>query len=173
MVRKIEAKSIPIKSRGLAGDLKRLKLPTDSFVIENKGLKRAVLYSTASRLGIRIVTRLEDEGLRVWRRFADEEEPLNTQLNVEVIRGMVGNKEFDVLDRLRDLQAAAILRTSSIHDVPEAEVVEEDWVFTEDAVEHNDNGRKYRQQVLLPDRKRQRTVEVDGDNYEEIVRVMK
>jgi hypothetical protein len=68
-MRNIETKPIPLRSKGLAGDLKRLAQPTDSFLIENKGLKRAVLYSTASRLGIRIRTQVETGGLRVWRNF--------------------------------------------------------------------------------------------------------
>lgn len=71
-MREIERKPIPLKSHGLTGDLKRLKEPTDSFLIENKGLKRAVLYATASRLGIRITTQAEGDGLRVWRNFEGE-----------------------------------------------------------------------------------------------------
>ena len=73
-MRDIEEKPIPDFPTGLAGDLRRLKKPLDSFLIENKGLKRAVLYSTASRLGIGIITRPEKGGLRVWRKFEDQQE---------------------------------------------------------------------------------------------------
>ena len=62
-------KPVPLRMSGLTGDLRRLKEPADSFLIENKGLKRAVLYSTASRLGISICTCVEDDGLRVWRTY--------------------------------------------------------------------------------------------------------
>ena len=74
-MRPIDSKPIPLRSRGLTGDLKRLTKPTDSFLIENKGLKRAVLYSTASRLGIRLITQAESDGLRVWRNFDVEIDP--------------------------------------------------------------------------------------------------
>ena len=71
-MRTIESKPIPLKLKGLTGDLKRLRQPTDSFLIENKGLNRASLYATASRLGIRIITQVENDGLRVWRNFEGE-----------------------------------------------------------------------------------------------------
>ncbi len=95
LMREIESKPIPLKSKGLTGDLKRLKSPTDSFLLENKGLKRAVLYSTASRLGIRLITRDEGDGLRVWRNFDVEQEefisPIQKSIPVTVHATMGGH----------------------------------------------------------------------------------
>jgi len=129
LMREIERKPIPLKSKGLTGDLKRLKEPTDSFLIENKGLKRAVLYSTASRLGIRIITAVEGDGLRVWRNF-DVEAPnvLKAQpTQVEVIEAAMDIAELPMsrqekLDNLRMLQDAVITGQN-----PLKPVVDDEW----------------------------------------------
>ncbi len=51
-----------------------------------------------------------------------------------------------------------------------SEIVD-DWRFTKDKPNYPDDGRAYRQQILHPAGKRFRTVEVDIDNIETILRV--
>ena len=48
----------------------------------------------------------------------------------------------------------------------------EDWRFTKDKPEFHESGRVYRKQVLATNSKQTRTVEVDIDNPDEIVRAM-
>lgn len=47
--------------------------------------------------------------------------------------------------------------------------VVEDWRFTKDNPQYDDNGRVYRQQYLAPLGKRRRSVEVDADDLEQII----
>lgn len=47
--------------------------------------------------------------------------------------------------------------------------VVEDWRFTKDNPQYDDNGRVYRQQYLAPLGKRRRSVEVDADDLEMII----
>lgn len=47
--------------------------------------------------------------------------------------------------------------------------VADDWRFTKDAPQYDDNGRVYRQQYLAPLGKRRRSVEVDADDLEMII----
>lgn len=133
-MRDIEQKPIPTFSKGLTGDLKRLKKPTDSFLIENKGLKRAVLYSTASRLKIRLITRLEPEGLRVWRNF-DTPEAIESPVLVEDDELPMSHKEK--IEALKDLAnlAASGVSAGEIYAEPVSELPIADpmWV---DAGEH-------------------------------------
>ncbi len=51
-------------------------------------------------------------------------------------------------------------------------VAGEEWRFTKDKPEFHESGRVYRKQVLATNSKQTRTVEVDIDNPDEIVRVM-
>lgn len=51
------------------------------------------------------------------------------------------------------------------------ELVEEDWRFTKDAPHFADDGNVYRRQVLAPDGKRFRSVQVDEGNYELVIKV--
>lgn len=47
----------------------------------------------------------------------------------------------------------------------------EDWRFTKDKPEFHENGNVYRQQTLAPDFKQRRTVQVDSDDHEQIIRL--
>ena len=54
------------------------------------------------------------------------------------------------------------------------EPVEDDWRFNNEKPQFNDqDGNVYRKQVLYPAGKRVRTVQVDEDDHERIIRVMK
>lgn len=164
LMRDIERKPVPLRSKGLTGDLRRLLQPTDSFLIENKGLKRAVLYATASRLGIRIITRPEGDGLRVWRNF-DVQVPM-TEADIVPDAEV---REVEKQAKLAELRA--MLEGDQPSDVEHD--TKEDWRFTKDKPQHDgQTDRWYRQQILAPEGKQRRTVRVDADDMDAILEVV-
>lgn len=133
-MREIESKPIPLKSKGLTGDLKRLRQPTDSFLIANKGLKRAVLYTTASRLGIRLLTQAEGDGLRVWRNFDVENAVgiLTTSDTVIPVSDEVPMTRQEKLDNLR-----AMIADPTPFVQPQDEGVDEWQGWSDERVEYD------------------------------------
>lgn len=156
-MREIEKKPIPTKSRGLTGDLLRLADPNDSFVIEVE--KRGSVYSTASRLGMRLITRVEDGGLRVWRNFDVAEDGPQPDYRL-AFNPPVESSKADKLAELRTLIGQP--------QAPLPEAVAE-WAFTKDAPQYAEDGNVYRKQVLLPAGKRFRTVRVSEDSHDTII----
>lgn len=170
-MRDIERKPIPVRSRGLTGDLRRLKESNDSFLIEDKGLKRAVLYSTASRLGIRLITMSERDGLRVWRNFdadvnAEIDEPIYTSIDVDA------HGELKPRKTLAELKAMIAPIESDVPRTLAPEIIEEDWQFTSDRPTKQDSGDWLRYQFLVGNPKKRRTVVVDEDDFECVRRIL-
>lgn len=84
----------------------------------------------------------------------------------EIVVELLDIKPITTLD---DRQPVQMVTRESLLDVfPEPE----DWRFTKDKPEFHESGRVYRKQVLATNSKQTRTVEVDIDNPDEIVRVM-
>lgn len=78
------------------------------------------------------------------------------------------------LDQLKALIAPienGVTTLSSIHAESQIApaLITEDWRFTKDNPQYDDNGRVYRQQYLAPLGKRRRSVEVDADDLEMII----
>lgn len=78
------------------------------------------------------------------------------------------------IDQLKALIAPienGVTTLSSIHAQSQIApaLITEDWRFTKDNPQYDDNGRVYRQQYLAPLGKRRRSVEVDADDLEMII----
>ena len=52
------------------------------------------------------------------------------------------------------------------------EPIEEEWVFVGTSVQFADDGNAYRGQILLPHGKKRRSVQVDSENHESIIRIV-
>ena len=143
MSRTIEQKPVPARS-GLAGDLKRLKKPTDSIFIADAELNPNSLRSTAYRLKISIITRSEEGGLRVWRNFGEpvndfipptaravrELSPDASKISTEEVKEKFGNVSGNL---------AAILAQGLANKKAEEAIVEPE-TFEDDSIVYDNEG---------------------------------
>lgn len=76
----LKVEKMPIPSRyddSMTAGLEKLESETDSIWIRNANIRS--IYAIASRLGIRVITRAEGEGIRVWRNFKEKPKKLTKQ----------------------------------------------------------------------------------------------
>ncbi len=150
------------KAGGISDAMRQLRIG-ESFEIPNP--KQKGLHTIARQLGIRIATRKTDVGVRVWR-IDDEDIAFisGNQITIEPVDEVPMTRQ-EKLDNLRAMIA------DPAPFLAQPEPIADDWHFTKDKPNYPDDGRAYRQQILYPAGKRFRTVEVDIDNIETIIRV--
>lgn len=130
-------KGVPIpigQHGGVPSQLRRLQIG-DSFLIPKSDLTkntRASLFVSASRAGIKIMTRSTEEGLRVWR----VEKSSNTITRVDEIIAKEPQKKMSVSE-LKNLMGGAILKTS-----PEfQEEPVDDWIYLDKPTYNEQTGK--------------------------------
>lgn len=184
----------------LSATLKTLSVG-QSFLIPFNDIKevkktQAAVHTLAKQFEMKCATRSEGEGLRVYRiENVEREKPDLLEavkvfqehnkkdwegVDVDAYLRKVREKDVDdraevpithneKLDGLRDLigLASSGVKASEIY----GDEREPYWRFTQDKPQYDDSGDVYRKQLLYPDGKAVRTVQVDADNLEEIIKI--